>query len=93
MFRLNFLTLILSVSPNVMHFVCTFSIMRADVRLMAIEEVRSYGQIVYIKNIFENDWLEDAYFSSYPPGSAPGHKQQMPYIFLSFGTISFVLFF
>ena len=28
-FCLNFLTLILSASPNIMHFVCTFSIMRA----------------------------------------------------------------
>ena len=26
---LNFLTLILSTSPNMMHFLCTFSIMRA----------------------------------------------------------------
>ena len=38
-----------------MHFIRTFSIMRAqDVRLIAIEEVRNYGKIVYIKNIFEN---------------------------------------
>ena len=28
-FCLNFLPLILSVAPNMMHFVCTFSIMRA----------------------------------------------------------------
>ena len=28
-FCLNFLTLILSASPNIMHFVCTFSIVRA----------------------------------------------------------------
>ena len=28
-FCLNFLTLILSASPNMMHFVCTFSINRA----------------------------------------------------------------
>ena len=40
-----------------MHFVRTFSIMRAQgVRLIAIEEVRNYGKIVYIKNIFDK-WL------------------------------------
>ena len=67
MFCLNCLTLILSASPNMMHFVRTFSIMRAFVRLnIAIEEVRNYGKIVYIKNIFENDWWKDAYPSSYP---------------------------
>ena len=40
-----------------MHFVRvrTFLIMRAQgVRLIAIEEVRNYGKIVYIKNIVEN---------------------------------------
>ena len=36
------------------------------VRLIALEEVRSYGKIVYIKNYFENGWWEDAYLSSYP---------------------------
>ena len=46
-FCLNFLTLILSASPNMMHFFRTFSIMRAyGVRLITIEEVRSYGKIV-----------------------------------------------
>ena len=41
--------------------------MRAkDVRLIAIEEVRNYGQILYIKNIVENGWWENAYPSSYP---------------------------
>ena len=39
LFCLNFLTLILSASPNVMHFVRTFSIMRA------------YG-VRLIKNVF-----------------------------------------
>ena len=33
---------------------------------------------MYIKNIFENGWWEDAYPSSYPPVSAPGHKLQRP---------------
>ena len=52
---LNYLTLIQSASPNMMHFVRTFSIMRASgVRLIAIEEIRNYGKIVYIENIFEN---------------------------------------
>ena len=40
------------------HFVRTFSIMRAytaqGVRLIALEEVRNYGNIVYIQNTFEN---------------------------------------
>ena len=56
-----------------MHFVRTFSIMRAyGVRLIAIEEVRNYGKIVayriaYIKNIFQNGWWEDMHRSSpYP---------------------------
>ena len=62
-----------------MHFVRTFSIMRAyDVRLIAIEEVRNYGKIVPIKNIFENGWWKNAYPSSYPRGSDPGHKLQKP---------------
>ena len=60
-FCLNILTIILSASPNTMHFVRTFLIMR--VRLVAIEEVRNCEKIVYIciKNIVENDWWEDAY--------------------------------
>ena len=63
---------------NMMHFVRTFSIMRAEgVRLIAIEEVRNHGKIVHIKNIFENGWWEDAYPSCYP-GSTPGHKLQKP---------------
>ena len=42
-----------------MHFARTFSIMRAGrLRLIAIEEVRNYGKIVYIKHIFENGWWE-----------------------------------
>ena len=79
-----------------MHFVHTFSIMRAGVKLIAIEEVRYYGNIVYIKNIVENNWWEDAYPSSYHSRFAPGYKLQKPSIesgiFQSLGTISFVLF-
>ena len=56
-FCLKFLTLILSASPTMMHFVRTFSIMRtSNVRLIAIEEVQNYGKIVCIKNVFENGW-------------------------------------
>ena len=48
------------------------------------------------KNIFQNGWWEEAYPSSYPPGSAPGRKLQKPSkeygIFQSLGTISFVNF-
>ena len=43
---LNFLTLFLSASPNVMHFVRTFSVGVLGVRLIAIKEVRNYGKIV-----------------------------------------------
>ena len=56
-FCLNFLPLNLSGSPNMMHFVRTFSIkfMRAlGVRLIVIEKVRNYGEIVFIKNMFQN---------------------------------------
>ena len=49
-FCLNFLPLNLSVLPNIMHFVRTFSIMRAqDVRLIVIKKVRNYGKTVFIK--------------------------------------------
>ena len=50
----------------------------------------------YFKNIFENGWWGDPYLSSYPSGSAPGHKLQKPNesgIFQSLGTISFVFFY
>ena len=54
--------------------------MRAyGLRLIAIEEARNYGKIVYIKNMFENGWWEYAYpHLTPPPGSAPGHKQRKP---------------
>ena len=79
-----------------MPFVRTFLIMRAyGIRLIAVKEARNYGKIVYIKNIFENGWWEDAYSSSYPPGPAPGLKLQKPSnksgIFQSIGTINFVI--
>ena len=76
---LNFLILILGASPNMMHVVHAFLIMRASgVRLIAIEGVRNYRKIICIKNSFENSWWEDAYPLSYPSGYAPGHKLQKP---------------
>ena len=66
------------------------------IRLTVIEEVRNYGKIVCIKNIFENGWWEDACPSSYLSGFAPNHKLQKPSkesgIFQSLGTISIILF-
>ena len=55
----------LSASPNMVHFIRTFSIARAyDARLIAIEEVRNYGKVVYIRHIFENGWWEDVVYPS-----------------------------
>ena len=65
-----------------MHFVRTFSIMRAFcVRLIATEEAQNYGKIVglYITNILHDGWWGNAIASSYPPGSAPGHTLQKPW--------------
>ena len=47
-FCINFLTLILSASPNMMHFIRTFLVMRAQglKRLIAIEKAQNYGKIV-----------------------------------------------
>ena len=79
------------------NFVRTFSIMRAQgERLIVIEEVRNYEKIVYIKNIYENGLWENAYPSSYPPGSTPGYPLEKPSkesgIFQSLGAINLVLF-
>ena len=58
-----------------MHFVQTFSIMRAyGVRLIAIEEARNYEKILCIKNIFENSWWEEAYPTSYSLDLAVSYK-------------------
>ena len=43
-----------------------------------LAEILTTTEIVFIKNIFENGGCEDAYPSSYPSGSAPGHKAQKP---------------
>ena len=69
-FCLNFCPLNLSVSPSIMHFVRTFSIMRGlGVRLIVIKKVRNYGEMVFIKNMFRNDWLWIA--SPIPPLNPP----------------------
>ena len=60
-FCLNFVPLILSVSPNMMHFIRTFS--------NVMEKVRNYEKIVFIKNMFENGW-----WGGIPPRSAPDMK-------------------
>ena len=96
-FCLNCLTLILSASPNAMHFAHTFLSMRAQgVRLTAIEEVRNYEKIVYVKNIFENGWWEMHTPHPTPIGSAPGHKLHKPSkesgMFQSLDIIRFVFF-
>ena len=45
--------------------------MRAyGVRLIAIEEARNYGKIVYIKNIFRNGWWDDMH-TPYPTSLDP----------------------
>ena len=79
-----------------MHFVRTFSVVRAKRKAYCYQRGSNYGKIIYIKSIFENGWWKNAYPSSYPPGSAPGHKLQKPSkesgIFQSLGTINFVLF-
>ena len=74
-FCLNFLTLILSASPNMMHNVRTSYIVHAwDVRHIAIEEVWNYRKIegLQIKNTFESGWWVDAYSSTCLPSSTPG---------------------
>ena len=79
-----------------MHFVRTFSIMRAyGVKLIAIKEARNYGKIVYIKNIFQNSWWEDAYPSSYPLDppltiSYENHRKSLAYFSI---LASLILFF
>ena len=59
-------------------------VLKASLRLIAIEDVRNYGKIVYIKNIFENSWWEDTYPSSYPPESTQAisyrnHEKSLAY--------------
>ena len=50
-----------------MHPVRTFSIMRAvGVKAYRYQRGSEFGKILYIKNVLENGWWEDAYPSSYP---------------------------
>ena len=94
---LNVLTLILSASPNMMHFVRTFSIMRAyGVRLIALSkrlEIMEKLHSLHEKHF--RKWLVEGY--AYPPGFAPGHKLQKlskeSSTFQSLGTINFVIFY
>ena len=66
-FCLKFLPQNLSVSPNIMYFVRTFSIMRAlGVRLIVIEKIQESGEIVFIKNMFQNGWWGNAFLSPRP---------------------------
>ena len=46
-----------------------------------MKKVRNYGKISYFKNIFENGWWEDAYFSSYflDPSQAISYRIQLAY--------------
>ena len=85
------LTSILSALLNMMHFVRTFSIMHT------IEEVRNYGEIAYIKNIFEKGWWEDEYPSFYTldPSLVISYRncqKSLAYFSHLIGTISFVFF-
>ena len=78
-FCYNFLPRNLSVSPNMMHFVRAFSIIYVwGVRLIANEKVRNCKKIVFIKNMFENDWW----------GMHPPHPPDAPLPALIFITMS-----
>ena len=63
-----------------MHFVRAFSIMPAeDVRLIAFEEVRSYGKLYTSKAFLKMAGGRMHTPHATPsPGSAPGHKLQKP---------------
>ena len=70
-----------------------FDVTAEGVRFITVEEIRNYGKIVHIKNIFENGWWE----GRIPVILPPGYKLQKPSkesgIFYSLGTINFVLFY
>ena len=49
---LNFLPLNLNVSPNMMHFIRTFSIMHAKgIRLIVIKKVQNCGKTIHQKHV------------------------------------------
>ena len=63
----KFLSLNLSVSPNILHFVRTFAIMSAlGVRLIVIEKVQKYGEIVYMHQKHVSKWLVRDASPTYP---------------------------
>ena len=61
-----------------MHFVRTFSIMLARRKAYHYRRGSKLQKncSLFIENIFENGWWEDAYPSSYLPESALGNKLQ-----------------
>ena len=75
-----------------MHFVRTLLIY-ACLRLIAIEEVRNYGKIVSMKNVFENGWWEDAYPSSFPPLVICCRNHQKSLVYFSHLAPLFLFFF
>ena len=80
-----------------MHFVRTFSIMcylkHKAYCFRRPKEAQNYEKIVYIINIFENGWWEDAYPSSYPSGHKLQKTSKESGMFQSLGTISFAFFY
>ena len=96
----QFSTLILRASPHTMDFVRSFSTMLAHkgVGLIAIEVVRYYGKVAYIKNILKmtRGWMHTPHLTPLDPPLANGHKLQKPSkesgIYQSFGPTSFVVF-
>ena len=76
-FCLNFVPLIPSVSPNVMHFVGTFLIVRArNVKLICYQKgLKLWKNCIHQKHV--RKWLVGGcipHIPPPPPGSAPGHK-------------------
>ena len=85
----QFSTLMLRASPHTMHFVRSFSIMRANkgVRLIAIEVVRYYEKVAYIKNILKmpRGWMHTPHFTLLDPLMAisySNHRKSLAYISL-----------
>ena len=92
------MTLILSASPNMMHFVRAFS-SYACLRRKAFcyrGGSKLWKNCIVHQKHFPNRWWEEAYPASYPPRSATGYKLQKPSkesgIFQSLGTFNFVNF-
>ena len=97
---LNFLTLILSVSPNIIYFFAHFRLCVLGVRLIAIEdseEVQNYEKIVWPTPKTFLKMAGGRMHTLHPTslGPPPGHKLQKPSkesgIFQLLGIISFSL--